>query len=111
PVPLSIETDVEHASISIDGRAHVCVAPCVVDLAPGDHVLCVDADGRARETRSVRVESANARVRVETTAATPELAAEQWIERYAGSPAIDSSESVRLLATAVRAKRLAFVSA
>jgi hypothetical protein len=98
-------------SVSIDGRATGCVTPCVLDAAPGDHVVGVEADGIVPEARRVRVDAGGAAVAFQTVRASPELAARQWSARYARSAAVDSSPSVRLLALAVRAPKLAFLAA
>ena len=89
-VPLRITADLGGARVEVDGGARVCVTPCTVDLFPGDHVVAV-SDFR-------------------TEPAPPELAAEQWTERFAGGTALDSAESLRLLARAVRAPRLILVT-
>jgi hypothetical protein len=60
--------------------------------------------------RVVRVEAAGARATFATIPAPPPLAVRQWTARYAGSPGIDSSPSIRLLSLAVRARRVVLLS-
>jgi len=110
-LPVDVTADVGGASVSVDGRPAACTAPCTLDLVAGNHVVGVEADGIVPAVRSVRVEAARLPVRFETSAAPPELAAEQWKLRYAGSPAVESTPSVRLLARAIRARRLALLTA
>lgn len=107
---LRVAADRARAAVSVDGRPAVCAAPCPLELPPGRHVLRVDADGRVPEVRTVELPPAGAAVSLATREAPPALAAEQWTARYAGSPAIDSLESLRLLQGALRARRLVVLS-
>lgn len=109
-VVLRIRADRRRAQVSVDGRPRLCVAPCALELPPGEHLVRVDADGVAPEVRTVHLAPPGADVSMTTTPASPAVAAEQWTARYAGTPALDSLESMRLLSVAVRARRVALVS-
>src|SRR5262245_8375839 len=104
--PLAIEAPgIVRARVAVDGRPEVCIAPCTVDLRAGDHLVRVEADGRAPDSRLVRVPGPTASFTL--VPAPPELAARQWASRYGRGPAIDSAPSVGLLATATRSRSLA----
>jgi hypothetical protein len=108
--PLTVGADVDRAQVAIDGRAPSCATPCVVELLPGRHIVGVEADAVAPESRVVHLDAAGAKVDVKTTPAPPELAERQWVTRYAAQPAaLDSAASMRLLARANRARRFALV--
>lgn len=98
-------------AVGVDGRAAVCAIPCTLDLRPGDHAVRVAADGFVAETRPVRVAATGGEVGFELVPAGPELAAQQWMARYAGGPAIDSPASLGLLTIATRARGLAVLAA
>lgn len=106
PVPVRIAVDHDGATVGVDGAPRQCTAPCVIDLAPGDHVISVGGDGVAPAHRLVRVDSPGSSIQLGTSAASPALAARQWVARYAASEAIDGSQSVALLARAVRHRRV-----
>jgi hypothetical protein len=110
-VPLRVRADLEGAAVALDGRAAACVAPCTLDVRPGDHVVQLTADGVLPVVRSVRAEGAASEVVLATTAAPPATAAAQWTARYGTSPALDSAPSVRLLSRAVAAPSLLLVLA
>jgi hypothetical protein len=97
--------------VRIDGGAPSCRTPCTADLVSGDHVVTVDSPGFVPASRLVRVARGSAPLSLDLVEASPEVAAAQWRARYAESPAIDSTESVALLARAVRARRLLLVFA
>ncbi len=109
-VTLAVTTNVSPASLSVDGSAGRCALPCSIDVAPGDHVFRVDADGATPAMREVRATGA-AQISIPTTPATPALAARQWLSRYAAQGDVDSAPSLRLLSTAMRAPRLALLQA
>jgi hypothetical protein len=96
------------ARVAVDGRADACVAPCTIDLLPGDHVLRMDADGFAPDVKVARVPGPD--VAFTLAPAPPQLAAHQWSLRYARGPALDSAPSVGLLATATRSRSLALLT-
>lgn len=110
-VPVRITADVSPASVSVDGRGAACGVPCALDLAPGDHVVRLDADGAVPAIKLVRAAAPASELRVTTTAAAPELAAWQWTARYAARGDVESAASLRLLSTALRAQRLAVIVA
>ncbi|MFH0903421.1 MAG: PEGA domain-containing protein, partial [Pseudomonadota bacterium] len=109
--PLRIAADAPGAMVAVDGIPAVCAVPCTVDLMPGDHVVRLEGDGIVAESRLVRVESGGTDVKLVTTPAPPALAADQWKRRYSGTPVVDSAASIRLLARAVRGRRLVLLSA
>jgi hypothetical protein len=90
-------------TLTVDGRPASCTPPCTLELTQGTHVYRLEADGLAPQTRVVR---AGEPVTFTATPASPEVAARQWIQRYAGSTEVDSAPSLRLLSTALRAPRL-----
>jgi hypothetical protein len=110
PLRVSAAPPAAHAVVSVDGRPGLCVAPCSVDVHPGDHAVRVEADGFTPEARLARVEEAGGAAAFTLAAADPALAAEQWTARHAASPAIDTSASVGLLAAALRARRIAVLT-
>ena len=96
------------AQLSIDGRAGDCALPCTVDVAPGDHVLAVVADGYAPASRLVRTPDVD-RVTLAEEPANTELAARQWRTRVGrGLPATDAV-GVALLAKLATGSRIAYV--
>lgn len=94
--------------VAVDGRPDACVAPCTVDLLPGDHVLRMEADGFAPDVKVARVPGPDAAFTL--APAPPELAAHQWSTRYGRGPALDSAPSLGLLATATRSRSLALLT-
>lgn len=109
-VTMSVATNVSPASLALDGNANACSLPCSVQVAPGEHVLRIDADGAVPAMRDVRVSAATT-ITIPTSSATPGVAALQWSTRYASLGDVDSAPSMRLLATALRAQRLALLQA
>lgn len=105
---LRVTTPTPGASVSIDGRAPACVTPCVVELRPGVHFVGVKGDGITPEVRRITA-PLDAEVALTPTPAPPDLAARQWATRYAGTPLVDSSASVSLLAKSARARQLALL--
>jgi hypothetical protein len=78
------------ARLAIDGRPGDCTLPCTVDLAPGDHVLAVAADGYAPAVSLVRTPDID-HITIAQEPATTELAARQWRARLGrGLPATDA---------------------
>jgi hypothetical protein len=111
-VSLRVTSSVAGATVALDGRPKVCVTPCAVEVLPGEHVVRLEADGMVPEVRTLRVDpNEPAELAAALTPAAPELASAQWTAKYAASADIDSAASVRLLARAVRAKRLVFITA
>jgi hypothetical protein len=108
-VKAQIRADVARATVAIDGRPDVCATPCAVDLPAGEHVIRIDGDGVETEVRTVQLAAPRGEVAFATRAAPPELAATQWTARYAGGVGFDAPESMRLLGTALRARRLLFL--
>lgn len=109
-VALHVRATVNPAAVSLDGRAGVCVTPCAVDVAPGDHVLRVEAEGRVPAWRQIRADGRELEVSLDMAPADPELARQQWTARYAATPAaLDSFSSLRLLSRAVRARTLVLI--
>jgi PEGA domain-containing protein len=106
---LAVDASTSRARVSLDGRS-VCVTPCTLDVAPGDHVIALDADGALPLTRVARVADGGASLKLETTPASPEIAAQQWSARYGGSSLLYSEPSTRLLAQAIAARRLVLVN-
>jgi len=98
-------------SVSIDGHPSVCTTPCPIRVAPGKHALHVSGDGRVPEDREVDVGAAPLDVRFDLAVAAPELAAAQWVTRWASSAAIDGPQSLHLLADATRARNLVLLVA
>jgi len=96
------------AAVAIDGRPPRCETPCTVDLSPGDHVIALGAPGRVPAWNLVRAGEAEA-LELTLDEAPPELAARQWAERWIGRAGRESPAAVRLLAQAVRARRLALL--
>jgi hypothetical protein len=88
--PLAV-TGVVGARLAIDGRPGGCALPCTVDVAPGDHVVAVEADGYMPAWRLVRSPDV-ATVALAQDAASPQLAALQWRARIGrGLPATDAT--------------------
>jgi hypothetical protein len=108
-VALTVDASTSRARVSLDGRS-VCVTPCTLDVAPGDHVIALDADGALPLVRVARVAYGGASLQLQTTPASPEIAAQQWSARYGGSALLYSEPSTRLLAQAIAARRLVLVN-
>lgn len=106
-VPLAI-TSTPGASVAIDGLPPGCQTPCTVQLPPGDHVIAWSAPGSVPTWRVVRA-GGDSRADVVLDDASPELAARQWAAQFVGRGGHDSPASVRLLARATRARRLALL--
>ena len=104
--PLAV-TGEPGARLSVDGREAGCALPCTIDLAPGDHVLAVDADGYQPAVKVVRAPQAT--TAIPQQAASTELAAQQWGARIGrGLPATDPV-GARLIGTLASGSRVAFV--
>ncbi|MCA9712574.1 MAG: PEGA domain-containing protein, partial [Myxococcales bacterium] len=108
---LHLTSEPLHATVAIDGRPATCTTPCDLDLPPGEHVARVHAAGSRPVVQRIRLPAAGEQVALSLAAAAPIEVARQWASRYADSPAIDSADSVRLLARAVRARRLVLITA
>ncbi|MEM7154249.1 MAG: PEGA domain-containing protein [Myxococcota bacterium] len=111
PATLALQTEPSRATVSVDGRPSSCTSPCDLDLPAGDHVVRVHATGSQPLVQRIKVPATGTTETLTLTPAPPVEVARQWSTRYAGSPAIDSAHSVRLLARAVRAQRLLLVTA
>lgn len=103
---LAVSAHARGAAVSVDGRRAVCLAPCAALVAPGRHVVRVEADGAMPAHALVEVPPAGAAVALEPRPADAALASQQWTERYARSADVMSEPSIRLLARALRAPRL-----
>ncbi len=110
PVPLRVLGRFAHGSVILDGDAR-CSPPCAFDVASGDHVLRLSADGVVPSVRTVRVDEGGAEVSFDPEPAGPTVAASQWNAHYRGSAAVESAASVRLLSRALRRPHLALLVA
>jgi len=110
PLPLVITSSEDGAEVQLDGRTTGCTTPCTLDVLEGSHVIRLTADGSTAAHKLVRAEPPKAEVKVELSAASPTLAAQQWTHRYAQSAEVEGSRSVRLLATALRTSRLVLLT-
>lgn len=107
---LRIESSEPGLRVAVDGRSLGCLTPCAAELPAGDHVVSLEGDGFAPHAERVTLSPSGNSVRLSVDPASPELAAEQWGARYATSASLDSADSMRLLAQAVRASRLVLLS-
>ncbi|MBN1204083.1 MAG: PEGA domain-containing protein [Myxococcaceae bacterium] len=109
---LRVSSDFAPARVSLDGRFDVCIAPCSLQALEGQHVVRIDAEGRQPAVQLIAARGSALEVAFTTLPATPELAARQWTSHYGGSSAsLDSAGSLRLLSSALRAPRLALLTA
>jgi len=98
------------ARVSVDGRAAMCVAPCTVELAPGEHVIALEADGFEPAWRVVRIPDSTD-VAIAQQPASPARASSQWRARLGrGMPATDTVGAA-LIALAAAQPRVAYVHA
>jgi PEGA domain len=111
PTTLRITSVGPELTVSIDGRASLCVTPCPITARRGKHTVHVEADGRMPEDREVFVEATPAEERFDPPASSPELSARQWVSHWASSPSIDTQPSLHLLADATRARNVALLVA
>lgn len=109
-IPLRVSST-KAATVFVDGRTDGCPTPCTLDVYAGDHVVTVSGDGITPESRVFRVGADHRELRLDPVAAAPELAAKQWMRRFADAPNVDSEASVRLLSLALRTRRLILVTA
>jgi len=100
-------TGVIGARVAVDGLAS-CALPCTIPLAPGEHVLAADADGYAPATRTVRIPD-DTTVAIAQTAASPELAANQWRARIARGAPVGDPVGAALLGALGRDRRVAYI--
>ena len=98
-------------AVSFDGRRAICTTPCPIVARPGPHSVRVEGDGRSPQDRELAVEAAPVELRFDPPPAPPDLAARQWVSRWASSPAVDGAPSLHLLADATRARDLVLVVA
>ncbi|MBA2538198.1 MAG: hypothetical protein H0V17_01060 [Deltaproteobacteria bacterium] len=98
------------ARVAVDGNPAMCVVPCPLDLAPGDHVIAVEADAFEPAWKLVRVPDV-ATVAMAQQKATAVRASSQWRARIGrGLPATDDTGAT-LLALAAREPRIAYLHA
>ncbi len=95
------------ARLSVDGLP-ICALPCTIPLARGDHVLAVATDGYAPATRTVRIPDVTT-VAIAQTAASPELAANQWRARIARGAPVGDPVGAALLGALGRDRRVAYI--
>lgn len=94
------------ARLSIDGRSAGCTLPCTLDVAGGDHVLAVEADGFMPAFRLVRTPETT-QVNIAQQPASAQLAAQQWRARLGrGLPGTDAV-GVALIAKLAGDQRIA----
>ena len=96
------------ARLAVDGRPAGCALPCTIDLAAGDHVLALEADGFAPAVRLVRVPDTRTAA-IAQTAATAELAARQWRARLGRGLSPTDPTGVALLARLAGGSRIALL--
>jgi hypothetical protein len=101
-VKVRLESNPAGASVELDGRPVACTTPCEMELLEGAHVVRMSADGYTPAWRVL----ARADGPVTLEPAAPELAAAQWRRRLEKGDALDSTLSLRLLSTSLRAPRL-----
>lgn len=105
---LVIETDVD-ARVSIDGEPLPCAGRCRAERAVGRHLVEVSADGRVSRSTWTELERGGTTLAFALEEASPEDAAREWHERYAGAGERESAASLALLRRALRTERLVLV--
>jgi hypothetical protein len=110
-VPLRVESTREVAEVSIDGRSQGCVTPCTLEVAPGEHVVALSADGLTPLVTRTTVRRGGPVLALSPELASPELARRQWSARQAARRELDDAASLRLLARAVPAQKLVLIHA
>jgi hypothetical protein len=96
--------------VILDGKPTGCTLPCTLDVARGDHVVAVEADGSAPAWKLVRAPAAGA-IEIPLVRASPTEAGAQWRSRIGrGLPAADDI-GLRLIARAAGDVRVAYVDA
>ncbi|MCC6996274.1 MAG: PEGA domain-containing protein [Deltaproteobacteria bacterium] len=101
---LTIASSSTGARVLVDGRWRGCVTPCKLDVAAGDHVIAVEADGFMPASRILRVDTAST-VEFDLAPASPTVAAQQWLRRH-GAGDLEGTTALNLLAIAVRARTM-----
>ncbi len=101
---LTIAASSTGARVLVDGRWRGCVTPCTLDLAAGDHVVAVEADGFSPASRVIRLDAPSTE-QFELAPASPTVAAQQWLRRHASGD-LEGTTALNLLAIAVRARTL-----
>ncbi len=96
------------ARVAVDGKPSTCVTPCPLELAPGEHVIAVEADGFEPAWKTVRVPEV-ATIAIAQQPATAVRASSQWRARLGrGLPATDATGS-SLLSLAANEPRVAYL--
>jgi hypothetical protein len=96
------------ARASVDGKPAMCVVPCPLDLAPGDHVIAVESDAHEPAWKLVRVPEVTT-IAIAQQPATAARASSQWRARIGrGLPATDAT-GASLLSLAARQSRVAYL--
>jgi hypothetical protein len=111
PVPVEFRSNVLAAELRVDGKGTACASPCRLSLAPGTHWITASAPGSVPATKRVEVARGAQVVSLELQPAGPALAGEQWAASFAGGNAAESPDGMRLLATAMRARRVVYLQA
>jgi hypothetical protein len=108
-VPLKVAGN-SGGRVVLDGKPTGCTLPCTLDVARGDHVVAIEADGKTPAWRVVRA-PAKAAIEIPLARASPAEAGAQWRARIArGLPAIDDT-GLELVAHAAGDVRVAYVDA
>ncbi len=108
PSPVQI-TSKAPGRVFLDGRNSTCSTPCTVELSPGEHLVRVDIEGYLSAHRRVRGDAVSP-VHFAPQRAPPRITAAQWHARY-GLQDLESSGSLQLLASSVRARNLLVIHA
>jgi hypothetical protein len=108
-VPVEVRASTIGAALSTDGRPVQCATPCRLSVSRGTHWFSVERPGYVPTMKRVDVSEASV-VTLELAIAPPSLAADQWSRTFAASPAVDGRDSLALLATALRTRRLVYMS-
>jgi hypothetical protein len=110
PVAVEVVTNRAGAEVRVDGTTSNCAAPCRLSLLPGTHWLSAQLPGSIPSTKRVVVRTQQS-VAIELQTASPALAGQQWLQAFSGSPAVESTASMSLLATSLRTRRLVYLAA
>jgi hypothetical protein len=110
-VPLRVESRGEAAEVFVDGRPQGCLTPCTLEVAPGEHVIALSADGLTPLVTRTTVRRNAPALALSPELASPELARAQWSRRQAARKELDDGASLRLLSRAVPAQKLVLIQA